>query len=49
LNRIKEVASDDSENIIPVIVEAVKAYASIGEICGALREVWGEWERTSKF
>ncbi len=31
-----------SENLMPLILEAVKSYASIGEICDALRKVWGE-------
>jgi len=28
---------------MPAILEAVKAYASIGEICDVLRDVFGEW------
>ena len=30
-------------NLVPVLVEAVKTYATIGEICGVLREVFGEY------
>jgi len=34
------------ENLMPYILEAVKAYATLGEICGALREVFGEYEQS---
>jgi len=30
-------------NTMPLLIEAVRAYATIGEMCGALREVWGEY------
>lgn len=36
-------AALNSENTIPSIIEAVRAYATIGEICDVLRSVWGEW------
>ncbi len=29
---------------MPPILEAVRAYATLGEMCDALREVWGEYE-----
>jgi methylmalonyl-CoA mutase N-terminal domain/subunit len=29
---------------MPPIVEAVKAYATIGEVCNALRAEWGEYQ-----
>src|SRR5262245_10314193 len=31
-------------NLMPPILDAVRAYATIGEMCDALREVWGEYE-----
>jgi methylmalonyl-CoA mutase N-terminal domain/subunit len=31
-------------NTMPLLLEAVRAYATIGEMCDALREVWGEYE-----
>ena len=34
-------------NTMPFIVEAVKAYATVGEICDALREVYGEYTETA--
>jgi len=33
-----------SENLMPPILDAVRAYATIGEMCDALRQVWGEYE-----
>jgi methylmalonyl-CoA mutase N-terminal domain/subunit len=35
-----------SANTMPLLVEAVRAYATIGEMCDALRHVWGEYEET---
>jgi methylmalonyl-CoA mutase N-terminal domain/subunit len=33
-------------NTMPLLIEAVRAYATVGEMCDALREVWGEYEET---
>jgi methylmalonyl-CoA mutase, N-terminal domain len=41
LGRLREAARG-SENLMPPILEAVRAYATLGEMAGALREVWGE-------
>ena len=41
LSRLKEVANS-KENTMPVIVECVESYASLGEICDVLRGVYGE-------
>jgi methylmalonyl-CoA mutase N-terminal domain/subunit len=38
---LREAANGD-ENVMPYIVDAVKAYASVGEICNTLRDVFGE-------
>ena len=43
LSKIKEVAVT-KDNIMPTMIEAVKCYASIGEISDALREVYGKYE-----
>ncbi|HEX4347687.1 MAG TPA: methylmalonyl-CoA mutase family protein [Vicinamibacterales bacterium] len=45
LNAIR-AAAHTSENLMPPIVEAVRAYATIGEMCDVLRNVWGEYEET---
>jgi methylmalonyl-CoA mutase, N-terminal domain len=34
------------ENLMPAILDAVRSYATIGEMCDALRGVWGEYEET---
>jgi methylmalonyl-CoA mutase N-terminal domain/subunit len=39
-----ELAIDRDENLMPYIVEAVKCYATIGEICGVMRQKWGEFK-----
>ncbi|BDG59242.1 acyl-CoA mutase large subunit family protein [Caldinitratiruptor microaerophilus] len=36
-------ASQSSENLMPYILECVRAYCTEGEIAGVWREVWGEW------
>jgi methylmalonyl-CoA mutase, N-terminal domain len=37
-------AGPGSRNLMPPILDAVRAYATVGEMCDALRDVWGEWE-----
>jgi methylmalonyl-CoA mutase N-terminal domain/subunit len=32
-----------SANTMPLLIEAVRAYATVGEMCDALRDVWGEY------
>ncbi|HEU4952816.1 MAG TPA: methylmalonyl-CoA mutase family protein [Holophagaceae bacterium] len=39
-----QTAAKGSDNLMPPILTAVKAYATVGEICGALREVFGEYQ-----
>ena len=34
-------------NTMPFILDAVKAYATVGEICDALREVYGTYEESA--
>jgi methylmalonyl-CoA mutase, N-terminal domain len=42
LDGLRAVAAGDG-NVMPALVEAVKAYATIGEVCGTLRELFGEY------
>ncbi len=48
--RVKETleairaAAQGSENMMPKIIDAVRVYATEGEICGVLREVFGEYK-----
>lgn len=37
-------AIERDENLMPHIIEAVKSYATIGEICSVMREKWGEFK-----
>jgi len=48
LDRVRNVARSD-ENIMPVLIEAVKAYATVGKISDALRDVFGEYREPSIF
>lgn len=43
LDEVRKAAKDESVNLMPRIIEAVKAYATEGEICGVLREEFGEY------
>jgi methylmalonyl-CoA mutase N-terminal domain/subunit len=43
LTRLKETAQGEG-NLLPIILECVEAYATLGEICGVLREVFGEYK-----
>lgn len=49
LDDLKDAAKDENENLMPITIELVKAYASIGEICGALKEVFGEYKDPAYF
>ena len=42
LKRIRDASEDESVNLIPVFIEAVKEYATMGEVYDELREVFGE-------
>ena len=44
LAALKAGCADESVNLMPLILEAVKAYATEGEICGVMREVFGEYQ-----
>jgi methylmalonyl-CoA mutase, N-terminal domain len=49
LARLKRDAARDDVNLMPAIIEASKAYVTMGEMCDALREVWGTWRETPVF
>ncbi len=46
LAALEEACKDESVNLMPVILEAVKAYATLGEVCGVMRKVFGEYQPT---
>ena len=37
-------AAERNENVMPYVLNAVKAYATLGEIMGVLKEVYGEYQ-----
>jgi methylmalonyl-CoA mutase N-terminal domain/subunit len=47
--RLKEDAAHDDRNLMEPIMEASRAYVTLGEMCDALREVWGTWRETPVF
>ncbi|MBP2650464.1 MAG: scpA 1 [Firmicutes bacterium] len=44
LEVLERAAKDETENLMPAILDAVKAYGTLGEICGVLRNVFGEYQ-----
>jgi methylmalonyl-CoA mutase N-terminal domain/subunit len=42
-------ASQTEENLLPYILACVKSYATLGEICGVWRELWGEYREESVY
>ena len=46
LSRLKR-AAEGTENTMPYLIDAVRSYATLGEICNALREVFGSYQESS--
>jgi methylmalonyl-CoA mutase N-terminal domain/subunit len=49
LARLKAVASSDKENLMGPIIDAARVHVTMGEMCDALREIWGVWRETPVF
>ena len=49
LHRLIEVARTEDENILPITIELVRAGASMGEITGRLKTLWGSYRETPVF
>jgi methylmalonyl-CoA mutase, N-terminal domain len=49
LTALKQAAARDGVNLMPLIVDASRAYVTMGEMCDGLREVWGVWRETPVF
>jgi methylmalonyl-CoA mutase, N-terminal domain len=49
LRALKEMAATDGANSIPVLIDAAKAYVTLGEMVGALKEVWGIYSEPPAF
>lgn len=47
LAALKEGVKDENVNLMPLILDAVRTYATLGEICNVLREVFGEYQAHS--
>lgn len=45
LGKLREAAKG-TENLMPYLIDAVKTYATLGEICGVLREEFGEYKQS---
>ena len=48
LDRLRQSALGP-DNLMPPLLDAVRAHATLGEMCDALRDVWGEYEETASF
>jgi methylmalonyl-CoA mutase N-terminal domain/subunit len=44
-----EKACRDGSNVMPPIIEAVKAYVTLGEVCDVFRKVWGQYREDGRF
>jgi methylmalonyl-CoA mutase N-terminal domain/subunit len=49
LSKLRGAAEKENANLMPFMLEAVKEYATLGEICGVLREAFGEYRPPSIF
>ena len=49
LQRLRDVARDDSKNVMPLTIELVKAQATMGDIVEALRDIWGTYQERPVF
>ena len=44
-----EAAARGTDNLVPPVLEAVKAYATLGEVCDVFRKVWGQYREGGAF
>jgi methylmalonyl-CoA mutase N-terminal domain/subunit len=49
LAALKSDAATEDKNLMYPIIDAARAYVTMGEMCDALREVWGVWRETPVF
>ena len=47
LEKLKNIANDESESIMPILIECVEEKITLGEICNLLRKEWGEYQAPS--
>jgi len=48
LERVRAAAAT-TENVMPAVIDAVEAYATVGEVCGALKDVFGAYREPIRF
>jgi methylmalonyl-CoA mutase N-terminal domain/subunit len=48
LSQLEKAAHSD-DNLMPFILHAVEQYATLGEICGVMRRVFGEYQAVTAF
>jgi methylmalonyl-CoA mutase N-terminal domain/subunit len=49
LARLKEDAAHEDRNLMEPIMDASRSYVTMGEMCDALRDIWGIWRETPVF
>jgi methylmalonyl-CoA mutase N-terminal domain/subunit len=49
LAALRTAAAGQRANLMPPLIEAARAYVTLGEMCDALREVWGVWRESPAF
>jgi methylmalonyl-CoA mutase, N-terminal domain len=49
LAALRAMAADDSESSMPALIEAAKAYVTLGEMVQALKDVWGTYSEPPQF
>jgi methylmalonyl-CoA mutase N-terminal domain/subunit len=49
LQRVAGACRDESQNLMPLVIEAVKAYATVGEVSDVFRSVWGSYREGGFF
>jgi methylmalonyl-CoA mutase N-terminal domain/subunit len=49
LAALSKAAEQNEENMMPYIMKCAKSYATLGEICDAMREVYGEYEEPAMY
>ncbi len=49
LDALRKAAAKENVNLMPFVLQAVKEYATLGEICSVLREIFGEYKPSTIF
>jgi len=49
LGRLREDAAHPDRNLMPALLDCARAYATLGEMCDTLRQLWGTWHETPVF